>query len=157
MQAVIQRVTDAELTVDKKLISKINAGFLVLLGIHENDTPVDIEYMAKKITQLRVFTDEDGKMNLGLLDLKPVGEVLLVSQFTLLGSTRKGNRPSFIEAAHPEKANEYYKMVGHYVSLAGISVSYGVFGEMMNISLTNNGPVTILINTSDRHTTRRES
>lgn len=157
MRAVIQRVTHAELTVNQQLVSKIGQGFLVLLGIHQDDTPKDIEYMAKKIIQLRIFTDEQGKMNLGLLDLNPVGEVLLVSQFTLFGSTRKGNRPSFVEAADPAKANEYYQMVGHQISLAGIAVSYGVFGEMMNISLTNHGPVTILIDTKERLNPRRES
>ncbi len=154
MKAVIQRVSHSQLSVENKLISSIHHGFLVFLGIHRDDTPLDIEYMVKKITHLRVFEDTEGKMNLALKDLSPIGEILLVSQFTLFGSTRKGNRPSFVEAADPDKAKEYYQMVGHYLSLAGVKVSYGIFGEMMNISLTNIGPVTILIDTSDRNNSK---
>lgn len=156
MKAVIQRVSHSELSVDNKLISSIHQGMLVFLGIHRDDTPLDIEYMVKKITNLRIFEDSNGKMNLSLKDLSPVGEILLVSQFTLFGSIQKGNRPSFVEAADPDKAKEYYQMVGHYLSLAGINVSYGIFGEMMNISLTNIGPVTILINTRDRNKSKSD-
>ncbi len=143
MRAVIQRVSAAKVEVENKIVGEIGRGILVLLGVSTNDERRDVEYLVDKILNLRIFEDADGKLNLSLLD---VGAALLVvSQFTLYADVRKGRRPSFIEAATPEKAKEFYET---FIAEARKSVSQiasGQFQAMMNVTLTNDGPVTILI------------
>ena len=143
MRAVVQRVTDARVEVAGETVGEIGAGFLVLLGVARDDANTDADYLAEKIVNLRVFEDDEGKMNLSLLEAG--GAMLAVSQFTLYGDTRKGRRPSFIEAADPVKANALYE---HFVARAralGVNVETGVFQAMMKVSLVNDGPVTIML------------
>lgn len=142
MRAVIQRVKRTRLSVDGALISEIEGGLAVYLGIGVSDTPDKTEIIAKKIVNLRVFEDENGKMNLSLQDTG--GEILLISQFTLYGDCRKGNRPSFIEAARPEQAEPLYRMTAEKLRDFGIPVRTGVFGADMKIEQLNDGPVTIV-------------
>ena len=143
MRAVIQQVKNANVKVDNKEISKIDKGFLVFLGVKDTDTMDDLAYVKKKIEKLRIFEDEDGKMNLSISDVG--GKILLVSQFTLFGDVRKGNRPSFIEAARPEKANEFYEIMKNELIEDGFEVKTGQFQTHMEVSLVNDGPTTILI------------
>lgn len=143
MRAVFQRVKRASVLIDGKVISSIGEGALILLGVGEGDTEKDASYVAEKICGLRVFEDEDGKMNLSLLDLG--GEALLVSQFTLYGDVRKGKRPSFSGAASPEEGDRLYLMVADVMRQLGVPTSTGVFGAHMEVRLANDGPVTILI------------
>jgi D-tyrosyl-tRNA(Tyr) deacylase len=143
MKAVIQRVTKASVEVEKKIVGEIASGVLVLLGVSSDDQTMDADYLADKIINLRIFNDEQGKMNLSLLDSK--GAMLVVSQFTLLGDARKGRRPSYIEAAAPEKANALYEYFVAQVRGKGIQVETGIFQAMMQVSLINDGPVTILL------------
>lgn len=149
MIAVIQRVTQASVTIDNEIKGQIGLGFMVLLGITHTDTQEDIEWLSKKIVGLRVFGDEEGKMN---LDLKSVdGNILLISQFTLHASTKKGNRPSFIEAARPEIAIPLYeKMIAQLEFDLGKTIQTGTFGADMKVSLLNDGPVTIIIDSKNR-------
>ncbi len=144
MIAVIQRVTEASVTIDGQVHGQIGRGLLVLLGIGHTDTADDVAYLAQKIAGMRIFSDADGKMN---LDLKAVsGNVLLVSQFTLLANTRKGNRPSFIEAARPDVAVPLYEQMIAKLTLAlGQPIQTGQFGADMQVALVNDGPVTILL------------
>jgi len=148
MIAVIQRVSQATLRIEGSLQASIQQGFMVLLGIHVNDTPEDVSYLAGKIADLRVFSDEEGKMN---LDLQAIhGELLLVSQFTLNAATRKGNRPSFLEAARPEQAIPLYElMIKTLEENIGQKIQTGVFGADMQINLTNDGPVTLIIDSKN--------
>ena len=142
MIAVIQRVSQATLHIEGTLQASIKQGFMVLLGIHVDDTPEDVAYLASKIASLRVFSDEEGKMNLDLQAIN--GELLLVSQFTLYAATRKGNRPSFLESARPEQAIPLYELMIKTLSeKLGHKIQTGVFGADMQINLTNDGPVTI--------------
>ena len=143
MRAVVQRVKRASVTVDNKVVSEISKGLLILLGVAKEDTPADIDYMANKVANLRIFQDEQGKMNLSLLEIG--GEALVVSQFTLYGDCRKGRRPSFIEAAQPEKADEMYQAFITTLNEIGISTKVGVFQAYMDVELVNDGPVTILL------------
>lgn len=143
MRAVIQQVKNANVVVNNEEISKIDKGFLVLLGIKDNDTMDDLAYVKKKIEKLRIFEDEDGKMNLSIEDVG--GKILLVSQFTLFGDVRKGNRPSFIQAARPEKANELYEIMKKELINDGFDVKTGKFQTHMEVGLINDGPTTILI------------
>ncbi len=143
MRAVIQRVTEASVTVEQTIVGSIQRGFLVLLGVAEDDTLEDAAWIAGKIAGLRVFEDDDGKMNLALAEVG--GSVLLVSQFTLLGDCRKGRRPSFIEAARPEKANSLYQSVAAELRQQGLPVETGTFQAHMDVSLLNDGPVTLLL------------
>jgi D-tyrosyl-tRNA(Tyr) deacylase len=143
MRAVIQQVKNANVVVNNEEISKIDKGFLVLLGIKDNDTMDDLAYVKKKIEKLRIFEDEDGKMNLSIEDVG--GKILLVSQFTLFGDVRKGNRPSFIQAARPEKANEFYEIMKKELINDGFDVKTGKFQTHMEVGLINDGPTTILI------------
>jgi len=149
MIAVIQRVSQASVTIDEKIKGQIDLGFMILLGITHTDTQEDIEWLSKKIVGLRVFGDEEGKMN---LDLKSVdGNILLISQFTLHASTKKGNRPSFIEAARPEIAIPLYeKMIAQLEFDLGKPIETGIFGADMKVSLLNDGPVTIIIDSKNR-------
>jgi D-tyrosyl-tRNA(Tyr) deacylase len=144
MRAIIQRVTQAQVQIDGKLFSEIGNGLLVLLGIEDADTDEDINWLAQKIINLRVFNDENGVMNISLIDAN--FDILLVSQFTLFASTKKGNRPSYIKASRPEFAIPLYeKIIAKLEELLGKKIATGTFGADMQISLTNNGPVTIMI------------
>ena len=143
MRAVVQRVSSASVLVEGKVVGEIAKGFLVFLGVKQGDTEKEAEYIAKKIAKMRIFADADDKMN---LDLSAVGgSVLAVSQFTLLADTRKGNRPSFIEAARGEKANDLYQCFCENVRAYGLVVKEGVFGADMKVELINDGPVTIVL------------
>jgi D-tyrosyl-tRNA(Tyr) deacylase len=143
MRAVIQRVTDARVEVAGEIVGEIGAGLLALLGVARDDTRDDADYLADKIANLRVFDDDEGKMNRSLLETG--GEILVVSQFTLYGDVRRGRRPSYTDAAEPEKANELYEYFVERVRSLGVRVETGVFQAMMKVSLTNDGPVTILL------------
>lgn len=143
MRCVIQRVTEASVTVSGELAGRIGRGFMVLIGVSVRDTDRDVRYMAEKVPNLRVFEDDAGKMNRSLLDVG--GEILAVSQFTLYGDTRGGRRPSFIEAARPEEANALYEALVAAWRGAGLRVETGVFRTDMQVSLVNDGPVTILM------------
>lgn len=149
MIAIIQRVSQASVTIENKIKGQIDLGFMVLLGITHTDTQEDIEWLSKKIVGLRVFGDKEGKMNLELNAVK--GNILLISQFTLHASTKKGNRPSFIEAARPEIAIPLYeKMIAQLEFDLGKSIETGIFGAEMKVSLLNDGPVTIIIDSRNR-------
>jgi len=149
MRAVIQRVTEASCTVEGESTGKIDRGFVVLLGIEDADTDEDLQWLAQKIVGLRVFGDENGLMNKALADID--GNILLISQFTLFAQTKKGNRPSFIKAAKPDKAIPMYEqMIKTLSTLTGKKIATGIFGADMKISLVNDGPVTILIDTKNR-------
>ncbi len=148
MRAVIQRVERASVSVEGEIRGQIGAGFLVLIGVEEGDGDADFRYMAEKVPNLRVFEDEQGKMNRSLLDVG--GELLAVSQFTLLGDARGGRRPSFIAAARPETADPMYERLVADWRARGIRVETGVFGAHMKVSLVNDGPVTILLDSRRR-------
>ena len=149
MRAVLQRVTQASCTVDNQLTGEIGNGFLVLLGIEDADTQEDLEWLAQKIANMRVFGDENDLMNKSLADID--GNVLLISQFTLFASTKKGNRPGFTRAARPEKAIPMYEeMIKQLSALLNKKIQCGIFGADMKISLLNDGPVTIVMDTKDK-------
>ena len=143
MRAVVQRVSRASVTVGGEVTGRIGKGFLVLLGVEDGDGQDDVVFMAQKIVGLRVFEDSDGKMNLGLAEVG--GAMLVVSQFTLLGDCRKGRRPSFIQAARPELADELYRAFVAEVRGQGIEVQTGRFQQHMDVELVNDGPVTLLL------------
>lgn len=143
MRLVVQRVTKASVDINEKTVGSINKGFLVLVGIGENDNTTIVDTFAKKLCALRIFEDENGKMN---KDIKQVGgELLLVSQFTLYASCEHGNRPSFVKAAKPDKAKELYDYFVNQCKDLGVNVECGVFGADMQVSLINDGPVTIIL------------
>ncbi|MBL7978051.1 MAG: D-tyrosyl-tRNA(Tyr) deacylase [Bacteroidetes Order II. Incertae sedis bacterium] len=149
MIALIQRVSEASVKVEHQIVGKIGCGLLVLLGIHVNDTEKEVDWLAQKIIQLRIFNDEDGKMNRSLQEVG--GEVLVVSQFTLYGDARKGNRPSYITAARPETAIPLYEsFVSKCAILLGKPVPTGIFGADMKVSLVNDGPVTLWLEKSPK-------
>jgi len=149
MRAVIQRVSSASVTIEKEVKSKIGPGLLILLGIEEADAEEDIQWLCGKITKLRVFDDEHGVMNLSIIDIG--GDALVVSQFTLHASTRKGNRPSYITAARPETAIPLYeKFVRELQAAVQQPVKTGEFGAMMDVALVNDGPVTIIMDSKLR-------
>jgi len=149
MRAVIQRVKEASVTIDGKVKSSIGNGLMILLGIEEADTKEDIQWLAGKISRLRVFEDENEVMNLSVQDVE--GGVMVVSQFTLHASTKKGNRPSYIKAARPETAIPLYEsFVKELETVIGKQVATGEFGAMMDIALVNSGPVTIIIDTKNK-------
>lgn len=143
MKIVIQRVSQASVKVDGKITGQIEKGFLVLLGITHTDTEKEADFLADKVANLRIFEDAEGKMNLGLKDVG--GWALIVSQFTLYGDAIKGRRPSFTDAARPERAIPLYEYFIKKVASYGINVQTGIFGAMMEVNLTNSGPVTIII------------
>jgi D-tyrosyl-tRNA(Tyr) deacylase len=146
MRAVLQRVSRATVTVEEKVVGEIGAGLLVLLGVGANDTRADADYLVEKIIGLRIFEDADGKMNLPLSDVN--GAMLVVSQFTLYGDTRRGKRPSFDAAGPPEKARELYEYFVGRVRAAGLRCETGVFQASMQVELVNQGPVTILLDSN---------
>lgn len=149
MRVLIQRVSHASVEVDKKICGKINQGLLVLLGIEDNDTQDDIEWLSNKIINLRIFNDENGVMNLSLKDVD--GQIILVSQFTLHASTKKGNRPSYIKASKPDIAVPLYeKMIEQLTNDSGKKTESGIFGADMKVSLLNDGPVTIWIDSKNK-------
>ena len=149
MRVVIQKVTQASVSIENQIVASIDKGLLVLVGIEDGDTNEDIAWLSSKIVNLRVFDDENGVMNLSVKEVE--GEVLIVSQFTLHASTKKGNRPSYIKAARPEVAIPIYEaFIKQVETLLGKRVHTGQFGAMMQVSLCNDGPVTILIDTKNK-------
>ena len=143
MKLVVQRVKQAEVKVKENSVGKIEKGFLILLGVTHEDAKENVDKLVKKVCGLRVFEDQNGKMNLSIKDIG--GELLIVSQFTLYADTKKGNRPSFVKAAAPEKANELYEYFISECKKNGIKLETGEFGAHMEVSLVNDGPVTIII------------
>ena len=149
MRVVVQRVSEAEVSIDGQIYNRINQGLLILLGIENRDSEDDVQWLSKKIASLRIFSDEEAKMNKSVMDVK--GQVLVVSQFTLHAKTKKGNRPSFIEAARPEQAIPLYETFVKRLSLDTQSpVLTGQFGANMQLSSCNDGPVTILIDSKNK-------
>jgi len=146
--AVIQRAKSGSVSVDEKIISQIELGFVILLGVTDEDDETDADYLAGKIFHLRVFDDKDKKMNLSIQDVK--GSALVISQFTLCGDTHKGRRPSFIHAASPEKGNTLYEYFIAQIENNGVPVKSGKFGAMMNVNLINDGPVTFVLDSKQR-------
>lgn len=143
MKAVVQRVSNANVKVEGKPVGSIDKGFVVLLGVGNNDNREKADYLIKKITALRIFRDEADKMNLSLKDVK--GEILIISQFTLFADCSRGNRPSFTNAGNPELANELYEYFIEECKKLGFKTEHGIFGADMKVSLTNDGPVTIVL------------
>jgi D-tyrosyl-tRNA(Tyr) deacylase len=143
MRAVVQRVREASVAVEGEEVGRIGPGMLVLLGVGREDAPEDATYMAEKVVNLRIFADEQGKMNRSLVDVG--GSLLAVSQFTLWGDCRKGRRPSFVAAAEPGRAEELYEVFILHARSLGVTVATGRFQEMMEVSLVNDGPVTLLV------------
>lgn len=144
MKVVLQRAKNASVKVNNKMVGSIDSGLVLLVGIHGEDTEEDLEWICRKILKMRIFDDEEGKMNLSVQDVG--GELLLVSQFTLYGDASKGNRPSYIEAAGPEKAEKLYEeMIRYFEKHSGLNVQSGTFGAYMEVQLTNDGPVTIVL------------
>lgn len=149
MIAAIQRVSSSSVKVDGKIVGEISLGFNILLGIAEDDSPEDSDWIAKKILGMRIFADENGKMNKNLVDVE--GNILLISQFTLLSDSKKGNRPSFVEAAKPEKAIPIYEnMIQMLSNGLGKPIATGIFGADMKVSIENDGPVTIILDSKAR-------
>ena len=147
MKALLQRVTSSKVSVGQDVIGEIGAGLTVLLGVFPDDTQKDIDKLAEKVINLRIFDDKDGKMNLSLVDVK--GEMLVISQFTLCGDCKKGRRPSWAKAAAPEYANEMYLKFIEAVKSRGIRVGHGQFQAHMSVEIHNDGPVTLLIDTRE--------
>ncbi|EKB61319.1 D-aminoacyl-tRNA deacylase [Bergeyella zoohelcum] len=148
MKVVIQRVSEASVTVNQEEISRISSGFLLLIGVSEEDTQEDADWLVKKVVQLRVFSDDSGKMNRSIQDIQ--GEILCVSQFTLFADYKKGNRPSFIKAAKPDIAIPLFEYFKAQISKYQIPVKSGIFGADMKVSLLNDGPVTILMDSKTK-------
>ena len=149
MRLVIQRVSSASVTVEQSVVCKIGAGLLILAGIEEADTTEDIDWLVKKTCQLRIFNDGNGVMNLSIQDIE--GEIIVVSQFTLHASTKKGNRPSYIRAARPETAIPLYEqLVEAFKQALGKPIGTGVFGAHMEVALVNDGPVTIILDSKNK-------
>ncbi|WP_052910143.1 D-aminoacyl-tRNA deacylase [Riemerella anatipestifer] len=148
MKVVVQRVSSASVVVEGEEVSKINKGYLLLVGVEETDEKADADWLVKKIVNLRIFSDDEGKMNLSIKEVG--GEVLCVSQFTLMADYKKGNRPSFITAARPDLAVPMFEYFKSEMTKYGVSVSSGVFGADMKVSLTNDGPVTIIMDSKIR-------
>ncbi|MBP1039962.1 D-tyrosyl-tRNA(Tyr) deacylase [Vagococcus sp. BWB3-3] len=145
MKVVLQKVSQASVSVDQQVISAIDLGLMLLVGVKEGDTEKEAEYLANKVSKMRIFEDSDDKLNLSVHDVK--GEILSISQFTLLANTKKGNRPSFTEAAKPAEATALYQYFNEKLRETGLSVSEGEFGAHMAVSLVNDGPVTIVLDT----------
>lgn len=148
MRAVIQRVSQAKVVVDENTVGQINRGFMILLGVHEEDTQTDVDYLVGKISKLRVFEDDQQKMNRSIIDVD--GKILSISQFTLFADTKKGNRPSFVQAAKPDTAIPLYEAFNEGLRQVGIPVETGIFGADMKCHLVNDGPVTIIIDSQNK-------
>lgn len=148
MKVVIQRVSESEVVVENQSVGKIGKGFMLLIGIDENDEKQDADWLVQKILNLRVFGDEEGKMNLSIVDIK--GDLLCISQFTLIADYKKGNRPSFIKAAKPDKAIPLFEYFKEEIAKSGLKTESGIFGADMKVSLINDGPVTIVMDSSFR-------
>lgn len=148
MRAVIQRVSQAKVVVDENTVGQINRGFMILLGVHEQDSQADVDYLVGKISKLRVFEDDQQKMNRSIIDVG--GEILSISQFTLFADTKKGNRPSFVQAAKPDTAIPLYEAFNEGLRQVGIPVETGIFGADMKCHLVNDGPVTIIIDSQNK-------
>jgi len=149
LKAVIQRVKSASVSVDDKIIGEIATGFLILLGVEQSDTQDDLNYLVKKTIGLRIFKDDNKNMNLSIKDIG--GEALVVSQFTLCADTSRGRRPSFIKAANPEEADSMYQQFCEQLTMNNLSVQTGKFGAMMDVSLVNDGPVTIILDSREKN------
>ena len=149
MKALLQRVTEASVRVAGEVVGRIGSGLVVFVGVANEDTEKDAQYLAQKIVNLRIFADEEGKFNLSALDIK--GELLLVSQFTLMADTRKGRRPSFVEAAPPARAEELFNYFVEQASAAGLKVATGRFQQYMQVEIHNDGPVTILLDSREKY------
>jgi D-tyrosyl-tRNA(Tyr) deacylase len=147
MKAVIQRTTQASVSIDENEQAKIAEGLVVFLGVHVEDTPADATYLAQKISNMRIFADAEGKMNQSILTTG--GQILSISQFTLYAQTKKGNRPSYTQAARPEIASPLYDLFNDALRATGIDVQTGIFGADMKVALVNDGPVTIVIDTRE--------
>lgn len=143
MKAVIQRVSEASVKVDDQIVGEIGKGLMLLIGIDENDEKADADWLIQKILNLRIFGDENDKLNLSVKDIS--GEILCISQFTLIADYKKGNRPSFIKAAKPEKAVPLFKYFKEEIAKSGLKIEKGIFGADMKVSLINDGPVTIVM------------
>ncbi|WP_062355564.1 D-aminoacyl-tRNA deacylase [Bacillus kwashiorkori] len=148
MRIVLQRTKEASVTVDNEIVGKIRKGFVLLIGVTHEDTEKDASYLADKIAGLRIFEDDNEKMNLSLMDVG--GAILSISQFTLYGDTRKGRRPNFINAAKPEQAEKLYEFFNALLRDKDIQVETGVFGAMMDVQLINDGPVTIILDSKEK-------
>lgn len=148
MKIVVQRVSSANVVVDSKVVGKINKGFLLLVAVSQDDTTDDIDYCVRKVSGLRIFEDEHDKMNLSLKDVG--GSILSISQFTLMGETRHGNRPSFSKAMKADSANLYFQVFNEMLRNNGFTVESGIFQTHMDVSLVNDGPVTIIIDSKER-------
>jgi D-tyrosyl-tRNA(Tyr) deacylase len=149
MKVIIQRVSEARVKVYDKIISQIKLGFLILLGVEKSDSKQDIDWLVNKISNLRIFSDNELKMNLSIKDIK--GEIIVVSQFTLHAKTKKGNRPSYIKAANPEKAEPLYEeFILQLKNASAVSVQSGVFGANMQVDIVNDGPVTIIMDSKNK-------
>ena len=148
MKIVIQRVSESSVTVDEKIVGKIGAGLMLLCGIDENDQSEDADWLVKKILDLRIFGDEEGKLNLSIKDIQ--GEILCISQFTLIADYKKGNRPSFIKAAKPDKAIPLFEYFKDELKKSGLKVESGIFGADMKVALINDGPVTIVMDSKTK-------
>jgi len=149
LKAVIQRVKSASVSVDDKIIGEIATGFLILLGVEQGDAQNDLNYLVKKTIGLRIFKDDNKNMNLSIKDIG--GEALVVSQFTLCADTSRGRRPSFIKAANPEEADSMYQQFCEQLTMNNLSVQTGKFGAMMDVSLVNDGPVTIILDSREKN------
>jgi len=148
VKALLQRVTEASVSVADELVGRISQGLVVFVGVADGDTEKDAQYLLQKTVNLRIFADEEGKFNLSILDIK--GELLLVSQFTLLADARKGRRPSFVEAAPPERAEELFNHFMEQASTMGLKVATGRFQQYMQVEIHNDGPVTILLDSREK-------
>lgn len=148
MKAVIQRVSESSVKVDGKIVGEIGNGLMLLIGIEEEDEKSDAEWLVQKILNLRIFGDQDGKLNLSVQDIK--GEILCISQFTLIADYKKGNRPSFIKAAKPDKAIPLFDYFKTEISKSGLKTESGIFGADMKVSLINDGPVTIVMDSKTK-------
>ena len=148
MKAVIQRVSEANVKVDGEIVGEISHGLLLLIGIDEEDEKADADWLVQKILNLRIFGDEDGKLNLSVLDIS--GEILCISQFTLIADYKKGNRPSFIKAAKPDKAIPLFEYFKTQIAQSNLKIESGIFGAAMKVSLLNDGPVTIVMDSKTK-------
>ncbi|MFJ8452006.1 D-aminoacyl-tRNA deacylase [Aerococcus viridans] len=148
MRIIVQRVSQANVAIDEKVVGEINKGFVLLVGVHDEDTPETVAYMARKIANMRIFADEDDKLNLNIDQVS--GEILSISQFTLYARTKKGNRPSFIDAAKPDHGDKMYQLLNETLrNEYGLKVAEGEFGADMQVSLINDGPVTIILDSDE--------